>query len=55
MLFNLFESPLIANILMQISLLRVQDFFLRDWEVDLFHVYREANGAADFLASCGHA
>ncbi|CAN1849082.1 Putative ribonuclease H protein At1g65750 [Linum perenne] len=26
----------------------------RDWQVDIRHIYREANGAADYLANLGH-
>ncbi|CAN1146017.1 Putative ribonuclease H protein At1g65750, partial [Linum perenne] len=28
---------------------------LRNWEVSLSHVYREANYAADYLANLGHS
>ncbi|CAN1180887.1 Putative ribonuclease H protein At1g65750 [Linum perenne] len=32
----------------------IREFFKRDWEVTITHVYREGNVAADFLANLGH-
>ncbi|CAN1153631.1 Putative ribonuclease H protein At1g65750, partial [Linum perenne] len=32
-----------------------QDLMMRDWEVSLSHIYREANCTADYLANLGHS
>ncbi|CAN1744711.1 Putative ribonuclease H protein At1g65750 [Linum perenne] len=37
-----------------LEVLEFQEWLKRDWEVKLSHVYREANHAADHLASRGH-
>ncbi|CAN1189723.1 Putative ribonuclease H protein At1g65750 [Linum perenne] len=33
----------------------IREFFNRDWEVTISHVFREGNFAADYLANLGHA
>ncbi|CAN0880750.1 Putative ribonuclease H protein At1g65750 [Linum grandiflorum] len=35
--------------------MQYQDLCKRQWEVTLNHIYREANCAADFLATLGHS
>ncbi|CAN1775003.1 Putative ribonuclease H protein At1g65750, partial [Linum perenne] len=37
-----------------LEVLEFRDWLRRDWDLRLKHVYREANQAADFLASLGH-
>ncbi|CAI0403203.1 unnamed protein product [Linum tenue] len=34
---------------------QIRQLLSRDWQVELKHVYREGNVAADFLASLGHS
>ena len=33
----------------------VRDFFNRNWQVCLTHIYREANSVADFMANMAHS
>ncbi|CAN1188299.1 Putative ribonuclease H protein At1g65750 [Linum perenne] len=37
------------------EVLEFRDWLRRDWEIKIRHVYREANFAADYLASRGHS
>ncbi|CAN1274277.1 Putative ribonuclease H protein At1g65750 [Linum perenne] len=38
-----------------LEVLEFRDWLRRDWEIKIRHVYREANFAADYLASRGHS
>ncbi|CAI0421090.1 unnamed protein product [Linum tenue] len=33
---------------------RAQELLLKQWEVEIHHIYREGNKCADFLANLGH-
>ncbi|CAN0858152.1 Putative ribonuclease H protein At1g65750 [Linum grandiflorum] len=35
--------------------LQFKEFCIRQWEVNLSHIYREANNATDYLANFGHS
>ncbi|CAN1197414.1 Putative ribonuclease H protein At1g65750 [Linum perenne] len=37
------------------TVLRYRELLSREWEVDLRHVYREENRAANYLATLGHS
>ncbi|CAN1153627.1 Putative ribonuclease H protein At1g65750 [Linum perenne] len=37
------------------AMLQDEDLMMRDWEVSLSHIYREANCTADYLANLGHS
>ncbi|CAN1846117.1 Putative ribonuclease H protein At1g65750 [Linum perenne] len=36
------------------EVLAIRELLQRNWQVEIHHVYREGNGAADFLANMGH-
>ncbi|CAN1142230.1 Putative ribonuclease H protein At1g65750 [Linum perenne] len=36
------------------EIIAIKNWTDRDWQVEFHHIYREANGAADFLATLGH-
>ncbi|CAN1152848.1 Putative ribonuclease H protein At1g65750 [Linum perenne] len=36
------------------EIIAIKNWTDRDWQVEFHHTYREANGAADFLATLGH-
>ncbi|CAN0907095.1 hypothetical protein LINGRAHAP2_LOCUS24614 [Linum grandiflorum] len=36
-------------------LLQYKEFCSRQWEVHLFHIYRKANNAVNYLANLGHS
>ncbi|CAN1780765.1 hypothetical protein LINPERHAP1_LOCUS15196 [Linum perenne] len=38
-----------------LAVIELQDLLCRDWEVNIKHVYIEANHATNYSASCGHA
>ncbi|CAN0903373.1 hypothetical protein LINGRAHAP2_LOCUS22516, partial [Linum grandiflorum] len=35
--------------------LQFKELYRRQWEVQIFHIYREANNATDYLAILGHS
>ncbi|CAN0870119.1 Putative ribonuclease H protein At1g65750 [Linum grandiflorum] len=39
----------------EILVMQFKEFCSRQWEVNLSHIYREANNAADYLANFGHS
>ncbi|CAN1750362.1 Putative ribonuclease H protein At1g65750 [Linum perenne] len=36
------------------EVLAIRELLQRNWQVDIHHIFREGNGAADFLANMGH-
>ncbi|CAN1123720.1 Putative ribonuclease H protein At1g65750, partial [Linum perenne] len=37
------------------EVLAIRELLQRNWQTEVHHIYREANGAADFLASKGYS
>ncbi|CAN1126413.1 Putative ribonuclease H protein At1g65750, partial [Linum perenne] len=37
------------------EVIAIRELLQRNWQAEIHHIYREGNGAADFLANLGHS